>query len=250
MRHAQKVTLTAQGEAIAPELTALFQSMRATFANAVDAYESRLSLTALPTFGTSWLTPRLGRFRKAHKDIAIALELSETAQEIGAGRFDAAIRNGGGRWTGLRSVKLFPSVFMPLCAPALKAAAKHIGDPRRALDASLLGRPDWWAAWYEQRGYARVDLSKRFGTSLQAEYLDAAAAIAGQGITIGSPILFADDIEAGRLVPAHDFVADSGRSFWFVYPAVRDKSRKIAAFRDWVRAEAETANAEFARLTR
>src|SRR5215470_988214 len=88
-RHAQKVTLTEQGAAVAPELTALFASMRATFANAVDAYESRLSLTALPTFGAAWLTPRLGRFRKTHKDIAIELELSEDPHEIGAGRFDA-----------------------------------------------------------------------------------------------------------------------------------------------------------------
>lgn len=250
MRHAQKVTLTEQGEAIAPELTALFASLRATFVNAVDAYEARLSLTALPTFGTAWLTPRLGRFRKAHKDIAIALDLSEAAQEIGAGRYDAAIRNGGGRWTGLRSVKLFPSVFMPLCSPALKSAVKQIGDPRRAVDAPLLGRPDWWAAWYEQRGHRGVDLTKRFGTSLQAEYLDAAAAIAGQGVTIGSPLLFADDIKAGRLVPAHEFVAESGRAFWFVYPAVRENSRKIAAFRDWVQADAEQANAEYAALIR
>src|SRR5262249_48376649 len=64
VRHAQKVALTEQGAAIAPELTALFSSLRTTFANAVDVYESRLSLTALPTFGTSWLTPRLGRFRE------------------------------------------------------------------------------------------------------------------------------------------------------------------------------------------
>lgn len=248
MRHPQKVTLTDQGEAIAPELTALFASLRATFVNAVDAYEGRLSLTALPTFGTAWLTPRLGRFRKKHKAIAIALDLSETAHDIGAGRYDAAIRNGGGRWTGLRSVRLFASVFTPLCSPTLKSAVRYIGDPRRALHVPLLGRPDWWAAWYEQRGYRSIDLAKRFGMSLQAEYLDAAAAIAGQGVTIGSPLLFADDIKAGRLVPAHDFIADSGRAFWFVYPAVHEKSRKIVAFRDWIRAEAEQANAENAVL--
>src|SRR5262245_53362966 len=63
-RHARHVTLTAHGEAISPELTALFASMRAAFANAVEAFEQRLSLTALPSFGASWLTPRLGRFRK------------------------------------------------------------------------------------------------------------------------------------------------------------------------------------------
>jgi LysR family glycine cleavage system transcriptional activator len=53
--------------------------------------------------------------------------------------------------------------------------------------------------------------------------------------------LFADEIKAKRLVPAHDFVAADGRAFWFVYPALREKSRKIARFRDWLRAEAEAA---------
>ena len=245
MRHAQKVTLTDQGAAIAPELTALFSSMRTTFASAVETFESRLSLTALPTFGTSWLIPRLGQFRKRHKDIAIELDLSEAVREIGVGRYDAAVRNGGGRRTGLRATKLFASVFAPLCSPALRAAVKGIGDPRRVIDAPMLGRPDWWAAWYEQRGYRNLDLTERFGTSLQSEYLDAEAAIAGQGVTIGSPILFASDIKAGRLVLAHDFIADSGRAFWFVHPAVREKGRKVAAFRDWICGEAEEANADF-----
>jgi len=238
-RHAQKVTLTEQGAAIASEATTLFSSLRATFASAADAFEQRLSLTTLPTFGASWLTPKLGRFRALRPDVAVELDLSEAAQELGT-RFDAAIRNGHGRWPGLRAVKLFPSVFMPLCAPALKDAARGIGDPRRRIEAPLLGRPDWWALWYEALG-AGADLSGRFGVTLQTEFLDAQAAMAGQGVTIGSPILFADEIAAGRLVPAHDFVASDGRAFWFAYPATRAERGKIAAFRDGGCAEAEGA---------
>jgi LysR family glycine cleavage system transcriptional activator len=236
-RHAQKVTLTEQGAAIASEVTTVFSSLRTTFASAADAFEQRLSLTTLPTFGASWLTPKLGRFRALRPDLAVELELSEAAQELG-NRFDAAIRNGHGRWPGLRAVKLFPSVFMPLCAPALKDAACGLADPRRKIEAPLLGRPDWWALWYEALG-VKADLTGRFGVTLQTEFLDAQAAIAGQGVTIGSPILFADDIAAGRLLPAHDYIAHDGRAFWFVCPAVRTRSRKISAFRDWVCAEAE-----------
>ena len=39
-------------------------------------------------------------------------------------------------------------------------------------------------------------------------------------------------------MPAHDLVVGDGRTFWFVYPAVREHSRKIAAFRDWLQDEA------------
>lgn len=245
VRHPHKVALTPAGAVVAREATAAFAALHASFATARDQEEARLSLTALPTFGTSWLTPRLGLFRAAHPDIAIELELSAEPRALGDGRFDAAIRHGMGDWRGLRSVRLFPVLFMPLCAPALLGAAAKLGDPRRPLDVALLGRPDWWALWYRALGVTPGPPPDRFGTSLAAEHMDIAAAIAGHGIAIGSPILFHDEIAAGRLVPAHDLVAGDGCAFWFVHPVARLQSAKIARFRDWIseRAAAEVAAA-------
>ena len=102
----------------------------------------------------------------------------------------------------------------------------------------LLGRPDWWSLWYRARGFGDVAPPGKFGTQLSEEHLDIAAAMAGHGIAIGSPILFGSEIASGRLVPAHDFVASDGRAFWFAYPIARQKSRKIAAFGEWLNEEA------------
>lgn len=239
VRHAQRVELTASGKLVAQEAINAFAALRASFIMAAGADEARLSLTTLPTLGTSWLTPKLGRFRSRHPDVVLDIDLSPEAQDLGAGRFDAAIRNGHGRWPGLCATELFPSLFMPLCAPGLKAAAAGIADPNCPLQVPLLGRSDWWKIWYHLLGFSAVELAGRFGTHLSAEYLDIAAAVAGHGIAIGSPILFHDEIKAGRLVPAHDVVASDGRSFWFVYPVARHDSGKIGRFRDWVCAEAE-----------
>jgi LysR family transcriptional regulator, glycine cleavage system transcriptional activator len=238
-RHPQRVELTAAGELVAREAMKAFAALRASFIKAAEANESRLSLTTLPTLGTSWLTPRLGEFRARHPDIVFELDVSPEAQDLTSGRFDAAIRNGHGDWPGLRSIELFPSIFMPLCAPALKKAAAGIADPRATLDVPLLGRSDWWTLWYRARGFADATPAGRFGTHLSAEYLDIAAAIAGHGIAIGSPILFRGEIEAGRLVPAHDFVAGDGRTFWLTYPVARQNSPKLIAFREWLCGEAE-----------
>jgi LysR family glycine cleavage system transcriptional activator len=205
----------------------------------VDADESRLSLTALPTFGSSWLTPRLGRFRAQHPQIALELEVSPEAQELGTGRCDAAIRNGHGRWPGLRTLELFPSVFMPLCAPALRETAAGIGSPATLPDLPLLGRRDWWALWFRALGHETALPAARFGIQLATEHLDIAAAIAGHGIAIGSPLLFRSELASGRLVPAHPAVAGDGRGFWFAWPAIRHASRKLARFRDWLAQEAE-----------
>lgn len=241
LRHPHRVTLTEAGALIAGEAGKAFAGLRASFARAAEIDETWLSLTTLPTFGTSWLTPRLGLFRAAHPDILVELDVSETAEDLSAGRFDVAIRNGDGRWPGLRTIELFPSLFMPLCVPALKEAAARIADPRTPLAVPLLGRPDWWTLWYRALGWEQGPPPARFGTSFSAEHLDVAAALAGHGVVIASPILFRAEILSGRLVPAHDKVVPAGRSFWLSYPVSRQHSRKIALFRDWLCAEAAAA---------
>ncbi len=242
LRHAQHVELTEAGRTVSQEATRAFEALRASFVRAAGMDAARLSLTALPSFGTSWLTPRLGAFRARHPDIVLELDLSPEPQDLAGGRFDAAIRNGHGDWPGLRAVELFPSVFMPLCAPGLRdAAARVLADPQARSDVPLLGRPDWWALWYRALGAGEAPPAERFGTTFSAEYLDIAAAAAGHGIAIGSPILFRAELDAGRLVPAHEHVAGDGRSFWFACAAARHDSAKVARFREWVCEEAATA---------
>jgi LysR family glycine cleavage system transcriptional activator len=237
-RYPQRLELTDVGATIAAMVSDAFASLRAAFVKGTEHHETRLSLTTLPTFGTSWLTPRLGRFRARHPEIALELEISTTLHDLSEGHFDAAIRNGLGRWPGLRSIELFPSIFMPLCSPALKSAAAGIADPQRRLEVPLLGRADWWMLWYRALGHGHVELADRFGANLSAEHLDAAMAIAGHGIAMGSPLLFRNEIAAGSLVPAHEAVASDGRAFWFVYPLALERSHKIARFKNWLCEEA------------
>ena len=173
--------------------------------------------------------------------------------DLSAGKFDAAIRNGHGQWAGLHTTELFPSVFMPLCAPALRAAAAAIADPREPLRVPLLGRSDWWQLWYRTLGIADAPALKKIGANLSAEYLDITQALAGDGIAIGSPILFRNEIDAGRLVPAHDLSVGDGRAFWFTVPVVRQDSPKIVQFRDWLcdeAASARNASADFLKRAR
>ena len=238
-----RVELTEAGAVIAREATEAFAGLRASFAKAADLDESRLAVTTLPTFGTSWLIPRLGGFRREHPDIRVELDLSDSAQDLAAGLFDLAIRNGHGQWRGLQATALLPSVFMPLCAPALLGSAARLGAPEDRIDVPLLGRPDWWALWFKASGSSRRPLPEQFGTRLAAEHLDIAAAIAGHGIAIGSPILFAGEIAAGRLVPAHDLVVGNGRAFWLVHAVARRDSGKIAKFKAWIVEEARQGRA-------
>ena len=64
-RHPHRVELTEPGAVVAREAMDAFAALRASFLRAADMDEARLSLTTLPTIGTSWLTPKLGRDRKS-----------------------------------------------------------------------------------------------------------------------------------------------------------------------------------------
>ena len=241
-RHAQRVELTQAGALIAREAMNAFAALRASFVRAVDVDESRLALTTLPTFGTSWLTPRLGEFRKRHPGIALRSTSRAMPRTSNDGRFDAAIRNGHGRWPGMRAVKLLPSIFMPLCSPKLKAAAAALANPRRALDVPLLGRPDWWTMWYRARGFDAGPSRDKFGTQPRRTNTSTSPRPSpGRASRSARRCCSAREIDAGRLVPAHDFVGTDGRAFWFVYPAAREHSRKIAEFGKWIEEEAKAA---------
>ncbi len=244
VRHPNHVALTASGEVVAREAINAFAALRASFIRAQDVEEKRLSLTTLPTFGTSWLTPRLGKFRAKHSDIQLSLDLSAAAEDLTAGRYDAAVRNGYGDWPGLRATQLLPSIFMPLCSPALKDAGAYLTGSHRRVGVPLLGRGDWWTLWYRALGRDPPIPQHSLGTQLAAEYLDIAEAVAGHGIAIGSPILFREELAAGRLVAAHDLIASDGRAFWFAYPVARQNSRKIACFGEWLSDEAAVAREE------
>jgi LysR family glycine cleavage system transcriptional activator len=70
-----------------------------------------------------------------------------------------------------------------------------------------------------------------------AQALEVASALADQGVALGSPIFFARDIAEGRLVAPFDIAPHYGGGYWIAYPAERRRTRKIAAFRDWILAE-------------
>lgn len=238
VRHARQVELTAQGALIGPVLSETFATMRSAFAHAVESSDQTLSLTTLPTVGAAWLAPKLGRFHNDHPGIRIALDLSVAPTDFGTGQFDAAVRSGNGAWPGLRADDLVPNLYMPVCSPAMRDAARRLETPEAPLGFALLGRPNWWANWFAAAGWPDLDLTGRFGTDFGAEHMCVTAAIAGHGVALASPIFFARELASGSLVPAHDLVVADGRRYWFTWPSVRAGSAKVQAFRSWIRDEA------------
>ena len=84
---------------------------------------------------------------------------------------------------------------------------------------------------------AAGELGSRPGIGLDSQQIEGQAALAGQGVAMLTPALWAAELASGRLVQPVDLVGDDGESYWLVYPEARRNVAKIRAWRDWLLAE-------------
>lgn len=234
----REVVLTPAGERLSRAATEAIGVLRTAVSDLVDTEEGVLSITTVQSVGGHWLAPRLGGFQIAHPHIAVRLDASSRVVDLQRENFDLALRAGGGEWPGLEAHFLLPSAQTALCTPAFLARAGGFDTPADLLGASRIGAPEFWAAWFEAAGVdARLDPAPP-RLSADAQALEVATALAGQGVALGSPIFFAQEIAQGRLVAPFDITASYGGGYWLAYPTERRRVRKIAAFRDWILAQA------------
>jgi LysR family glycine cleavage system transcriptional activator len=236
LRNARGVELTADGrqlyERIAPHFDAIEQALRPFRARRDDV----LTLTLMPSFASSWLVPRLPRFLAAHPQLEINLQSSVAVADFERDtRLDAGLRYGPGQWPGVAAVHLIDDWVTPTASPALLA---KLGRPTlETLDAyPLLGAPGGrWSEWFDAFG---GHVPKRFVATFDDSETLHRAAVEGLGVALGRITLTRPLVEAGLLVPLFDARLKAEYAHYLVYPPRSESHRGLAAFRDWLLAEA------------
>lgn len=235
----REVALTPSGERLARAATEAVNLLRAAISDLTETGEGVLAITTVNSLAAHWLAPRIGAFQVAHPKLAVRLETSNRLVDLAHDSIDVAIRAGGGEWAGMESLFVFPNIQTPLCTPAMRDQLGGLSRPEDLLAAPRIGSEEEWAVWFRYAGVAS-SIGPSAPTRLMADTqtLEVASALGGQGVALGSPILFAGEIASGRLVRPFEPVMPLGGGMWLVYPKDRRRSPKIAAFRDWLLAEA------------
>ncbi|MDP3855079.1 LysR substrate-binding domain-containing protein [Phenylobacterium sp.] len=231
----REVVLTASGERLARASGEAVNLLRAALEDLTETGEGVLSVTTMQTLASQWLAPRIGAFQIAHPKLAVRLESSTRLVDLIHENFDVAVRAGRGDWPGLEAHYLFPADQTPLCTPQMRDQLGGLAHPENLLDAPRIGSDEEWAVWFEIAGVAPpLGEPARLRLMADSQTLEVASALAGQGVALGSPILFQPEIAAGRLVRPFAPTMVMGGGYWLVYPKDRRRSPKIAAFRDWL----------------
>ncbi|UIK03982.1 LysR substrate-binding domain-containing protein [Neorhizobium galegae] len=236
LRRPRQVSLTEAGERLAPRIAEAFAIMSDALSTLHDASEGTLIIHSTATFASRWLARHLGTFQLENPGIAVRLETSQEMIDFSRAQADIAIRSGKGEWPGLRGHFLMRNHFTPMLSPDLAATIGGVKRPEDILKLRIIDPGDpWWPFWFAAAGVPNVDLSGRPVSRMGAQVFEAAAAVAGQGVAILQPEFYTDDIALGRLVQPFDILGYDGSDYWLVYPEARRNSKKIRAFRDFMR---------------
>jgi LysR family glycine cleavage system transcriptional activator len=228
-RRGPRIALTEAGGALAVQLAGLLDGIRA----AVDECRSvapPLRLTVSPTLAARWLQPRLASYRANADAPPIVLDVSTDARLVEG--FDVAVRSGDRIWPGLCALPLAARMASPMLSPRL-ADAVGVSAPSELAALTLLPDDDW-PRWFAAVGI-KADL--RYGPiRYPTQELAAAAAVAGEGVALLSPALFAPLMEAGQLIQPFAEAIPSSFADWVLIRR-GEARRAVLELAQWLASE-------------
>jgi LysR family glycine cleavage system transcriptional activator len=237
-RRPRPLALTPAGEKLLPGLRTGFD----TFAAALSSIgptknDAPLRVTSTNAFASHWLVPRLGGWRADHPDVPLSVIGTDRVVELHEADF--AIRYARSPPPHARR-ELFRDRHYPLCSPTLVAGGGPIGSPAGVSQYPLI-QYDWfandrlspnWKRWFDAACSEPQPLTIAFSFREEAHAIE--AALAGQGVTLCSDVVVADELASGALVKAFDFGLP-GYAFYPVFAPDHPRRETLEAFVHWLR---------------
>ena len=251
-RSGRGLELTSAGASGCKLLASGFAQVR----HAVDVMRSpdtrkRLIISVEPSFATAWLVPRLESFRETNGEIDVLIDSSLKIVDLENNAADIAVRFARTPQGRLVAHRLFDEQLCAFCSPSLASGPQDLNAIDDLQNATLLhwdlSEFSWaqttrrwmgWQPWLKEVGAEHI--SSETGVRFSDYNLAVQAAIAGQGVVLGSLPVLHDLVEAGLLVcPFPDrVVTDIGYDLVTTQQALQRP--EVQAFRDWIVAEASS----------
>jgi LysR family transcriptional regulator of beta-lactamase len=224
------LALTDEGLALLPSVRDSFDRLGDTLARFEGGRVLEvLSVGVVGTFAVGWLLPRLPAFREAHPFIDLRLFTNNNRTDLAGEGLDCAVRFGDGAWHGTEAAPLFEAPMSPLCSPAI---AERLTEPAALLAETLLRsyRAADWPDWFAAAGLPPPPIR---GPVFDSSWVMVEAAMQGIGVALAPPMMFARDLQQGRLVRPFPTQVSAGR-YWLTWLKSKAPSPALRAFQAWL----------------
>lgn len=240
----KSVRLTEAGREALPFVEKAFELLNQAVIKAQEFGNQKLiTVSVAPSFGAKWLLPRLELFRRGHPDIDLRVDASTRLVDFSLEDVDLAIRYGPPKERGLHLELLTDEELFPVCSPRLLERGHRFAHPSDLAGQTLLhfeGRADdrdfsGWNQWLSVAGVAGIEVVNGPRFSMSSMVLQ--AAMDGQGIALGSSVLAADDLRAGRLVRLFETNVRAKHNYYLICTRNTFNRPDIQRFVRWIKAE-------------
>ena len=250
-RRHRALLLTEEGQLLYRAAAGVLRDLQAALERISGNTQARMvTVTAMLTFSSLWLVPRLAAFRKEHPGIDVRIAADNEVLDLDRSRIDVAIRYVPKERAPAGAPQLFSEEVMPVCSPKLlRDRARPLKTPADMRHHVLLhdhdpeGRTPWleWSTWFQSQGFAGVEQAGELRFSHYDQMIQ--AAIDGQGVALGRFPMMCGLIRKKQLVAPFEprFLAgkrpQSSRAFYVVRSARANRS-EVDDFIGWLRQEA------------
>jgi DNA-binding transcriptional LysR family regulator len=238
-RHARGLILTEHGEILYQSTNKVFdelQHVQARLSDSNHTPQGELTITTVDFIASTWLAPRISLFKDSYPDIQITVLLDDRLYDLGRREADVAIRPLKTEQSNMIE-KHIKTLDLHLCAS--KAYLKKHGKPENLEDLRdhvMLGFPQNIQSpfvtpnWIFNKLNIDTQNNKNVLTmnSLNARYT-AIQNMAGIGAL--PDYISRNDPELEILFPELEM---PGVDMYFVYPAERKNSKRIAVFKQFL----------------
>lgn len=250
-RRNRSLLLTEEGQSYYLDIKEIFSSINeATRKLLARSAKGALTVSLSPSFAIQWLVPRLSGFNQAYPGIDVRIQAVDREEDKLSDDVDVAIFYGRGNWPGLRTDRLYAEFLMPVCSPSLLTGDHPLKQPGDLAFHTLLhdsSRRDWQAytRMLELQNIVNVQQGPIFSHSAMVIQ----AAVHGQGIALTNNVMAKNEIDSGRLVCPFSEVLVSKNAFYLVCQENQAELGKIAAFRQWILAQAASEQEKLGFIT-
>ncbi|MBS9432398.1 transcriptional regulator GcvA [Photorhabdus hainanensis] len=250
-RRNRSLLLTEEGQSYYLDIKEIFTAINeATRKLQARSAKGALTVSLSPSFAIQWLVPRLSSFNLAYPGIDVRIQAVDREEDKLADDVDVAIFYGRGNWPGLRTDRLYAEYLLPVCSPSLLTGDNPLKTPADLARHTLLhdsSRRDWQA--YVRQLDMQQQINVQQGPIFSHSAMVIQAAVHGQGIALANNVMARTEIDAGRLVCPFNDVLVSKNAFYLVCHDNQAELGKIAAFRQWVLAQAASEQEKLGFIT-
>lgn len=243
-RQGRKLVLTDGARAYLPALRDAFDRIEnASQVVMAEGEAEVLTLATAPSFGRTWLLPRLQSFLDANPGIDLRILATMHPLDHLHGEADLSVLYGAGDWPEVEAELIIRETVVPVCSPGLLEGEHPLARPEdlrhhRLLHSEL--RLVTWPMWLEAAGVSGVNSIRGMRFNRATYALD--AALHGLGVALEGRVAASAYLSDERLVVPFGATVTSGRKdegYYLGRLAGHPLPGKARAFVDWLMKEAE-----------